>query len=168
MTAYIALGSNLGDRLANLRSAAEQLRKLGTIAACSSVYETEPREYTDQPWFLNAVVALESDLSPQALMQALLHIESSLGRQRRASAPPKGPRVIDLDLLLHDNTVLNEAGLHVPHPRLQERLFVLAPLSEIAPELIHPTLQRPILELLNAIASTKAAGVVRRFASPFC
>lgn len=168
MTAYIALGSNLGDRLANLRSAVEHLRELGTITTCSSIYETEPREYTAQPWFLNAVVALDSALSPQALMQALLHIEFALGRQRHAGAPAKGPRLIDLDLLIFDDIALNQTGLRLPHPRLHERLFVLAPLAEIAPALTHPTLHRSISDLFMAIADNASSGVVRRFAAPLC
>ncbi|MEO8726081.1 MAG: 2-amino-4-hydroxy-6-hydroxymethyldihydropteridine diphosphokinase [Acidobacteriaceae bacterium] len=170
-TAYIALGSNLDDRLANLRAALERIRATGSVVvtACSSVYETEPRDYADQPWFLNAVIAFESDLPPRSLLRMLLEIESALGRQRQADSPAKGPRRIDLDLLLLGNSVVQEADLRVPHPRLQERLFVLAPLVEIAAaELMHPTSHRSILDLYTELAQDPNAGRVRFYGPPLC
>jgi 2-amino-4-hydroxy-6-hydroxymethyldihydropteridine diphosphokinase len=165
---YIALGSNLGDRLANLQSAVLHLESLGRLTICSSVYETEPRDYTDQPWFLNAVIAIQTTIAPDELMRALLHIESQLGRDRRSDLPAKGPRVIDLDLLFHTDQVVHTDDLELPHPRLHERLFVLAPLNEIAPNFVHPVLKRTIRELHEEIACDQSTGVVRVFASPLC
>jgi 2-amino-4-hydroxy-6-hydroxymethyldihydropteridine diphosphokinase len=166
MTAYIALGSNLGDRLGHLRAAVERLRQLGTVAACSSVYETEPRDYIDQPLFLNAVIAVETSLPPGELMASLLQVEQSLGRERYADQPPKGPRRIDLDILLYGSEVLHTPGLQVPHPRLSERLFVLMPLAEIAPAVQHPVLHRSIEALRDAIALSETTDAVRVFAPP--
>jgi 2-amino-4-hydroxy-6-hydroxymethyldihydropteridine diphosphokinase len=151
LTAYIALGTNLGDRLATLRDAVRRLRALGRIAAVSSLYETEPVGYREQPPFLNAVVALETTFAPQALMAALLGIERELGRTRSF---PNAPRTIDLDLLLVDDLVIDTPELTLPHPRLHERAFVLIPLAEIAPDITHPILCQTASELLAALPDT--------------
>src|ERR1700728_2584393 len=146
-TAYIALGSNLGDRADTLSSAVSQMSNLGRVVAQSSLYETEPVGYHHQPAFLNAVVALETQLEPLPLLRGLLAIERELGRDR-SHGPLKGPRTLDLDLLLMgDWTVANEE-LILPHPELDQRRFVLAPLAEIAPELRHPQSNQTMAELL--------------------
>ncbi len=131
--AVVALGSNLGERFVHLERALHALSLLpGTKAlAVSTVYETEPVGYDDQPLFLNAVALLETELSPHALLGACLGIESALGRERTIR---NGPRVIDLDVLLIEGAVLEEAELTLPHPRMGEREFVLAPLADIFPD----------------------------------
>jgi len=146
MPAAIALGSNLGDRPANLFAALRALATLGTVTAISTFHDTAPVGYLDQPNFLNAAVILQTSLSPIDLLHALLEIERKLGRDR-STTPPKGPRSIDLDLLVYDALILTTPELTLPHPALHERAFVLDPLSEIAPTLIHPTLHRSILDL---------------------
>jgi 2-amino-4-hydroxy-6-hydroxymethyldihydropteridine diphosphokinase len=145
---YLSLGSNLGDREANLRDAIARLGPLGRVTAVSSFYETEPVDFLDQPWFLNCVVLLETDLLPQALLQRLLEIERSLGRER---LQPKGPRLIDIDILLFGDEVIHEPGLTIPHPALHERRFVLEPLAQIAPGVIHPLLEKTVSELLLSL-----------------
>jgi 2-amino-4-hydroxy-6-hydroxymethyldihydropteridine diphosphokinase len=144
--AYIGLGSNLGDREENLRGALERLNELGRVRV-SSFRETEPVGVTDQPRFVNAAAELETDLSPQDLLARLLEIERDLGRDR-ARERRWGPRTIDLDLLLYGDQVLDEPGLKVPHPRLDERRFVLEPLHELAPELSLPDGRR-VVDLLQ-------------------
>ena len=134
-TAFIGLGTNLGDRTANLRAALRELMRLGTIRGVSSVYESEPVGIKDQPRFWNMVVELGTSLAPCDLMGALLHAERRLGRVRGVRG---GPRLIDLDLLLYDDRVASEPELDLPHPRMLERAFVLVPLVELRPELRHP------------------------------
>ena len=136
-TAYIALGSNLGDREGTLRSAIAALRQLGSVDAISSFYETAPVGLVEQPDFLNAVIALRTALPPQELMAALLRIEQQHGRDRSVSVP-KGPRTLDLDLLSYGDVVMETPALTLPHPSMAERRFVLAPLTEIAPQWRHP------------------------------
>lgn len=148
--AYVALGSNLGDRHANLRDAIARLRQYGAVARISSWYETEPIGVTEQPWFVNAVVELRTEFEPIALMQALLAIEHAMGRKR---LQPKGPRNIDLDLLLYDDKTVNAEVLTLPHPAMHERRFVLAPLAEIAPGVVHPVLRKTALQLLQMLSS---------------
>jgi 2-amino-4-hydroxy-6-hydroxymethyldihydropteridine diphosphokinase len=147
-TAYIGLGSNLGDRVAMLRTAVERLDTLGRITGVSSLYETEPVGYLEQSRFLNAVVALETSLAPVDLVQALLGIERDLGRTRSF---PNAPRTLDLDLLLVDDMILDTSELTLPHPRLHERAFVLVPLLELAPELAHPVSGETVREMLRAL-----------------
>ena len=147
-TAYIGLGSNLGDRMATLRSAVQRLQTLGRITRVSSLYETEPVGYLDQPRFLNAVVALETALAPVDLLRALLGIERELGRTRSF---PNAPRALDLDLLLVDDVTLETAELNLPHPRLHDRAFVLVPLADLAPEMVHPESGQTVREMLRAL-----------------
>lgn len=134
-TAYLGLGTNLGDRDANLAAALELLDERVGIDAVSSVYESEPVGYTAQPKFLNLVARIRTKLAPRDLLEALQEIERELGRERHFR---NAPRVIDVDLLLYDDEVLEEPGLTVPHPRMLERDFVLRPLVELDPELRHP------------------------------
>lgn len=147
-TAFIALGANLGDCLATLREAVRRLGELGTVDAVSSIYETDPVGYADQPAFLNAVVRLHTELGPEPLLAALLRIEADLGRVR---AFPNAPRTVDLDLLLFDDLVLATPDLTLPHPRLHERAFVLVPLAEIAPDARHPARRRLVADLLREL-----------------
>jgi 2-amino-4-hydroxy-6-hydroxymethyldihydropteridine diphosphokinase len=146
-TAYIALGSNLGDREQTLAVAKNRLQRLGRVEACSSLYETDPVGFHDQPAFLNAVLALETKLEPLPLLDALLAIERELGRDR-SQGVPNGPRILDLDLLLMEDAVMVGEKLTLPHPALVRRRFVLAPLAEIAPQLRHPQRDQTIAELL--------------------
>ncbi len=144
---YVGLGSNLGDRAANLAEARRRLSKCGRIIAASSIYETEPWGVDPgQPDYLNQVVALASALPPAALLEILLSIERDMGRVRAA---PGDPRIIDLDLLLYGDEVIDEPGLSLPHPRMSERAFVLTPLAEIAPDAVHP-LHGVAITVLNA------------------
>ena len=159
-TAYVALGANLGDRAETLRQAVQRLTALGRITAVSNLYETDPVGYLEQPSFLNAVVALETQLAPADLFAALLGIERDLGRTRTF---PNAPRTLDLDLLLVDDAVITANELTLPHPRLHERAFVLIPLAEIAPEVTHPVLRRSISDLLLALPDR---GGVRHYESP--
>jgi 2-amino-4-hydroxy-6-hydroxymethyldihydropteridine diphosphokinase len=145
---FVGLGTNLGDREAQLRAAEAQLRGILTSLRGSRVYETEPWGVTEQPRFLNRVVEGETDLSPLALLEALQGIEREMGRVRDVRY---GPRTIDLDLLLYGDMTLETPGLEIPHPRLHERRFVLVPLAELAPDVIHPRLNRSIRELLESI-----------------
>jgi 2-amino-4-hydroxy-6-hydroxymethyldihydropteridine diphosphokinase len=153
--AAIALGSNLsseyGDPAANVWRAVEELRGVGEVTAVSSFFETEPVGYTDQPRFVNAAVVLETDLPPQPLLEHLLEIECRLGRDRSAAAIPKGPRVIDLDLLLVDGLVIETPTLTLPHPEMHRRRFVLEPLAKIAPGWVHPMTGLTIVEMLAAL-----------------
>jgi len=145
---YLSLGSNVGDRAAQLRDAQARLGADGRVTEVSSFYETEPVEFTQQPWFLNCALALETSKTPQQLMAAILGIEEKMGRRR---VQKKGPRSIDIDILLFDDTITDSAELTIPHPALQQRRFVLEPLAEIAPEVLHPVLNKTIRELRDAL-----------------
>lgn len=154
------MGANLGDREATLRQAVQRLAALGTVTAVSSLYETEPVGYLDQPRFLNAVAAVDTTLTPAEMVRGLLAIERSMGRRRTFR---NAPRTLDLDLLLFGDAHLDTAEVVLPHPRMHERAFVLIPLAEIAPSVVHPELRQPISELLEALAETSG---VRRYAPP--
>ena len=154
MIAAIALGSNLpspyGPPEANLRVALQRLAEFGHVIAISTFHTTDPVGYLDQPRFLNAAALLETSLTPLDLLHSLLAIEHAMGRDR-STAPPKGPRIIDLDLLLCDNLIIQNSELTLPHPALHERRFVLAPLAEIAPNLQHPLFHQSIADLLASL-----------------
>ena len=148
-TAYLSLGSNIGDREENLRRAIELLESSGAqVIRRSSVYETEPQNLRSQPWFLNMVVEVKTALFPMQLLHAIQKIEKELGRKRVAA---KGPRSIDIDILLFANSVISTQALEVPHPRFAQRRFVLEPLAEIAPDLRHPTSRQTAREMLAAV-----------------
>jgi 2-amino-4-hydroxy-6-hydroxymethyldihydropteridine diphosphokinase len=150
--AAIALGSNLpsqwGNREANLREALHRLSALGEVRAVSSFLDTAPVGYTDQPTFLNGAMLLETELEPLALIRSLLQIERAMGRDRSATAQSKGPRIIDLDLLLMEEIVLTTPELTLPHPAIAERRFVLEPLNHIAPNMVNPVSQQTVAEML--------------------
>ena len=153
-TAYVALGSNLGDKEANLRKALELLQERGVeIVKTSTFISTEPYGVTDQPQFLNGVCEVRTSLVPLALLHTLLEIEQEMGRVRLRHW---GERNIDLDLLLYEDVVMDTPELKLPHPDMQNRDFVLLPLAEIAPELVHPILQKSIEELSNLYISKRA------------
>jgi len=162
--AHLSLGSNVGDREQQLRDAIARLENVGRVVAVSSFYETEPVEFTDQAWFLNCVVALETTATAEKLMSALLEIERQMGRQR---VQKKGPRTIDLDILLFrdpltDDAVIDSPALTIPHPAMHRRRFVLQPLAEIAPEARHPVLKKTIRDLLEDLPTEQAVRKLQR------
>jgi 2-amino-4-hydroxy-6-hydroxymethyldihydropteridine diphosphokinase len=145
-TAYLSLGSNLGDRAANIENALVRLDSAGVrIVRRSSIYKTEPVEFTSQGWFLNLAAEVETALMPRQLLHAIRGVEKELGRRRIVRA---GPRVLDIDILLYGTSIVRTAELEIPHPRMAERRFVLVPMAELAPGLRHPVLKLTMLELL--------------------
>jgi 2-amino-4-hydroxy-6-hydroxymethyldihydropteridine diphosphokinase len=156
-TAYLSLGTNVGDREKNLRDAIAALGRVGLrVIRVSSTYETEPVDYLDQPWFLNCAVEAETELKPAELLQALRGIETQMGSKKPVA---KGPRLIDIDVLLYGDTVINTPELQIPHPRMHLRRFVLEPLGEIAPNARHPVLGLSVSEML---AQTPDKSAVRK------
>ncbi|HKT50461.1 MAG TPA: 2-amino-4-hydroxy-6-hydroxymethyldihydropteridine diphosphokinase [Candidatus Angelobacter sp.] len=146
-TVYLSLGSNLGDREGNLAAAAARLSDLGTVISRSAIYETEPVEVdTEQPWFLNCAVAMETELPPLDFLHKILAIERAMGRQRTGS---RSPRNVDIDILFFGDQIIDVDQLKVPHPRMHHRRFVLEPLTEIASTLLHPVLKRSVRQLLG-------------------
>ena len=148
-TVYLSLGSNLGDRRRNLDLAIRMLDERGVkIARVSRVYETEPQDVLEQPWFLNVVVEVETRLFPLQLLHEIQRVERRLGRTRVA---PKGPRTIDIDILLFGASVVSTGELQIPHPRMAARRFVLEPLAELAPDLRHPVTRESAAEMLERV-----------------
>lgn len=144
---FLALGSNLGNRLENLKEAIAALSPQLTVKAKSHIYETPPWGYENQPKFLNQVIQAQTYLEPEPLLKHIKRLEVALGRQ---ASFPNGPRLIDIDLLLYDDRVLNTPTLTIPHPRMHERGFVLLPMMDIAPDLIHPVTKKSVGEMLAA------------------
>ena len=155
-TVYLSLGSNMGERTANLKAAIDRLRDLGEVVTVSAFYETEPVEFTAQPWFLNCAVELNTEKMPRQLLNGVLGIERGMGRRR---VREKGPRIIDVDILLFGNSIVEAKGMTIPHAAMHTRRFVLEPLAEIAPQVKHPVFKRTVRELRDALP---AGPVVRR------
>jgi len=149
-TAFIAIGSNLGSPAENCRRAAERLNDHPsiTVTVRSSLYESEPFGKTDQDWFVNSAIQIETSLGPEELLKTCLSMETDMGRTR---GEKWGPRIIDLDILFYDDLILKQEGLEIPHPGIPERSFVLVPMHEIAPDHIHPRLKKSIQALLEEI-----------------
>jgi 2-amino-4-hydroxy-6-hydroxymethyldihydropteridine diphosphokinase len=154
---YLGLGSNLGDRMSNLASAVERLSRKITIKKISSVYETEPVYYKEQPLYLNAALCAVTELDPFELLRFVKGIEGDLGRQ---TSFRNAPRTIDIDILFYGDQAIETSELTIPHPRIAERAFVLVPLAEIAPRLVHPLLQKRVSELLAVVEGVDG---VRKF-----
>ena len=156
---YLSLGSNVGDRAANLNAAIARLGAFGEVVAVSSFYETEPVEFAAQPWFLNCAVKLDTEKMPKQLLAAILDLEQKMGRRRVQKG---GPRSIDIDILLFGNSIVDTQGLTVPHPAMHQRRFVLEPLAEIAPDIRHPVFKRTIRELRDSLRPGQAVRKVSK------
>ena len=158
MVIYLGLGSNLGDRESHLHAAVAGLRRLDQIhvVRSASIYLTEPKDYVDQPWFLNTVIQADTDLTPEALLERCLAVEREAGRARTVS---KGPRTIDVDIIFYGSRVIENTGLSIPHPRYTDRRFVLAPLVEIAPDFRDPRLGVRVQELFDACADSSTVEI---------
>jgi len=159
--AFIGIGSNLGDRKANYLEAVERIQKLpGTrIVKQSSLYESEPHGDATT-WFVNAVIEIETEAGPEELLKRLKAIETTMGR-KRVRGKRWGSRVIDLDILFYNNAIIDKRTLKIPHPEVPNRKFVLAPLSELAPQFIHPKLSATVTELLTGVKDTKKIHLLR-------
>jgi 2-amino-4-hydroxy-6-hydroxymethyldihydropteridine diphosphokinase len=159
-TVYLSLGSNVGDRAKNLRAAIAALHDVGVrVTKISSLYETEPVDLREQPWFLNCVVEGQTEIPPQTLLKKLREIETRMGSKKLVA---KGPRLMDMDILLYGDETIDTPELQVPHPRMHLRRFVLVPLAEIAPDVKHPSWNGTATEML---AQTADHSVVRRVSS---
>ena len=157
-TVYLSLGSNLGNRWANLEDAISKLGQLGNVISVSSFYETEPVEVTSQPWFLNCAVKLDTEKMPKQLLKGILDLEREMGRKRTQN---KGPRAIDIDILLFGNSIVETESLTIPHPALHERRFVLEPLAEIAAEVRHPVFKKTVREMRDAVPPGQVVRIAR-------
>lgn len=145
---FLGLGSNVGDRAANIRTAYDLIhRTIGKVAKFSHVYETEPWGNTEQESFFNQVIMINTTLDPRELLEAITKIEREMGRTRKEKQTKWGPRIIDIDILFYGKRIIRDKGLDIPHPELHKRAFVLVPLLEIAPDLEHPILKKPIDQL---------------------
>src|SRR5688572_30230018 len=161
MRIYLALGSNLGDREGRLRTAIDGLNEVGVLVSrCASLYSTQPREVEDQPWFLNTAIEVRTDLNPHDLLRVCLALERAAGRIRDRC---KGPRPLDIDILLYKSEILETPDLTMPHPRFRERRFVRAPLAEIAPDYPDPVCGLTMSQLLDLCPDT---GIVQRYGPP--
>ena len=159
-TVYLSLGSNVGDREANLRAAIAALPEAGVrVTRVSAIYETEPVDYLEQAWFLNCVVEGETEKPPLELLRALREIETRMGSKKLVA---KGPRLMDMDILLYGQETMDTPELQVPHPRMHLRRFVLVPLAESAPEAVHPVLRMTAAQMLGQTADRST---VRRIGS---
>ena len=146
---YLGLGSNIGDKRAHIKRAIERIAELVTVRRVSSLYGTAPVGYLDQDWFLNCAIEVETDRGARELAPLLLGLELEMGRRREL---PGGPRTIDIDMLFHGTEVIDDDGLQIPHPRLHERLFVLEPMTELCPDLVHPVIGTTVAELARKLA----------------
>jgi 2-amino-4-hydroxy-6-hydroxymethyldihydropteridine diphosphokinase len=158
-TVYIAIGSNLGDKLSNCRKGIELLEKSGiTIVTCSHFYKTEPVDYADQDWFINAAVKAETDFAPLQLLKALKSIEKEVGRVETVRF---GPRILDMDIIFYDDVIMDDSGLTIPHPRMHKRRFVLTPICDIDADIVHPALKQTMAELLKQSGDDPRQEVIR-------
>lgn len=163
MKYFLIFGSNLGNREKNLTDALSQLVKEGVeVISVSSLYETQPVDLASQPWFYNQVVEIKSNVNPKLLLELIKKIEKKMGREHYVN---KGPRVIDIDILIAEDTVVQTKELIIPHPRLEERNFVLVPFAEISPDTVHPKLDERIRDLLR---KSNDSSIVKKISAPVC